>query len=318
MAQYRYERLQGEYARLWAQMRVVKTAAAIAQARRIIAAKPRYEAVAGLTGVPWFVVGCLHMRESDGNFETWLHNGDPMRRDDRPVQTVHVPKGRPPDPRVSWEEGAEDALAVCEHLDEVDRWCPERVAYAAEQYNGFGYRNPERNIPSPYLWGGTSVQKCGKFVRDFEYDSRVMDPQLGVMAVLKTLMEIDPEARFEAPADKPAPAPAAPQPAPEPAPREPPFSPKGDKGDKGGKADDTETEVKPLHRSRTIWGGITSFLATVVSTVAGFFDKLDNPYTLAAFVALLAFGGLAAWLVISGRINVQKVVAHLSEDDTDA
>ena len=32
-----------------------------------------------------------------------------------------------------------------------------------ETFNGFGYRAPTRNIPSPYLVGGTSVQKRGKF-----------------------------------------------------------------------------------------------------------------------------------------------------------
>lgn len=304
MAQYRYERLRSGYAALWAGMRVLKTAEAIAQARHILDHRARYKAVQTLTGVPWFVVGCLHMRESGGSFTTWLHNGDPMMLyHGEPVQTVHVPAGRPPDPNVSWEQGARDALATCEHLDEIRDWCPERVAYAAELYNGFGYRNPRRNIPSPYLWGGTSVQKPGKFVRDGEYDAGTMDPQLGVMAVLWTLMQICPEASFGEP------APEAPPVAPKAEPVPSPISPK---------ADDTETHEPPLTRSRTIWGGITSLLATVASTVAGFFDKLDNPYTLAAFIALLAAGVLAAWLVISGRINVQKVVAHLSEDDTHA
>jgi lysozyme family protein len=303
--QYRFERLQGDYARLWAGMRVVKTTEAIAQARKIIAAKPRYKDVERLTGVPWFVVGALHMRESGGSFTTWLHNGDPMRRDGHPVRTVHVPADRPPDPAVNWEQGARDALVTCEHLDEIRQWSPERVAYAAELYNGFGYRNPRRNIPSPYLWGGTSVQKRGKFTADDDYDPNEMDPQLGVMAVLKTLMQIDPEARFaDAPEAAPDPAPPASRPI---APAEPRLSPK---------ADDTETHEPPLTRSRTIWGGITGFLGTVVSTVAGFFDRLDNPYTLAAFIALLLAAGLAAWLVISGRVNAQKVIAHLAEDDT--
>lgn len=301
MAQYRFERLQGEYARLWAAMRVVKTSAAIAQAKAIIAAKARYQAVEAATGVPWFVVGCLHMRESGGNFATWLHNGDPMRRQGDPVRTVHVPAGRPPDPGVSWEEGARDALVTCEHLDEVPSWCPERVAYAAESYNGFGYRSPARNIPSPYLWGGTSVQKRGKFVRDGLYDPNEMDPQLGVMAVLKMLLQIDPEAAFAEP------------PAPEEPPIEPPPAPQA-----SPKAQDTETRVKPLAGSRTILGGIASFATTAMSSLAALFQKLHDPYTLAAFLALLAFAALALWLVVSGRINAQKVIAHLAEDDTHA
>src|SRR5690242_12389301 len=108
MALYRFERLQDEYASLWAQMRVIKVGPAINQAKRIIAAKARYKTVESKSGVPWFVVGCLHMRESDGRFDTWLHNGDPMRRNGIPVRTVHVPANRPPNPAASWEDGAVD------------------------------------------------------------------------------------------------------------------------------------------------------------------------------------------------------------------
>lgn len=305
MAQYRFERLQPEYARLWAAMTVTRLDAAIAEARQVIAHKDRYKAVERLTGVPWFVAGCLNLRESGGRFDAWAHNGDPMRdRAGQPVRTVNVTANRPPDPDVSWEEGCHDAYIVCEHFGEIDRWSPEPVAYAGERFNGFAYRNPRIGIPSPYLWGGTSVQKRGKFIRDHVYDATVMDPQLGVMAVLKALMQLDPEAVFpEAP---PAPAPDdEPETPAAPAPRSP-------------RADDTETEVKPLRKSRTIWGGLIGYAATAISTVEGFFDKLDNPYHLAAFLALLGAGGVATWLVISGRINVQKLVAHLSEDDTDA
>lgn len=305
MPQYRYERLRGEYAALWAAMRVVKTNEAIAQAKRIIAGKARYRAVEAATGVPWFVVGALHLRESGGSFATWLHNGDPMRRADQCVRTVHVPAGRPPDPAVSWEEGARDALVVCEHLDEVEAWCPERVAYAAEQYNGFGYRNPRRNIPSPYLWGGTSVQRAGKFVRDGEYEAGELDPQIGVMAVLKVLLQIDPEARFEEAAQEPE----SPEPAPSPESAPPPISPK---------ARDTETRINPLRVSRTIWGGLASFASSISTAMAALFQRLHDPYTLAAFLALLAFAGFALWLVVSGRINAQGVIAHLAEDDTHA
>lgn len=304
MAQYRFERLEGDYAALWGQMRVLKIHQAIGVAQRIAARKDRYQAVQSVTGVPWFVIGCLHERESGGDFSTWLHNGDPMREHGQPVRTTHVPAGRPPNPAVSWEEGARDALVTCEHLDEVRAWGPERVAYAAESYNGFGYRNPARNIPSPYLWGGTSVQERGKFVRDGEYDAGEMDPQLGVMAVLKTLMQICPDARFDDVPPDAAPAPTS-LPAPQSAPA--PVSPK---------AQDEETRIPPLNRSRTIWGGLASFATTVVTTVTGFFDRLSNPYTLAAFLALLACAGLALWLVLSGRINAQKVIAHLAEDDT--
>jgi hypothetical protein len=84
------------------------------------------------------------------------------------------------------------------------------------------------------------------------------------------------------------------------------------------KAQDCEAEAKPLTQSRTVQGAALSYAVTAWSAVQGFFQKLDNPYTLAAFVAILLAGAGALWLVISGRINVQKVVAHLSQDDTGA
>lgn len=314
MAQYRFERLAGEYARLWAAMHVTQQAGADRQAGAIVAHKARYQAVEKTTGVPWFVVGCLHMRESGGRFDRWLHNGDRMHdRAGNPARTVQVPANRPPDPNVTWEQGAFDALIVCQHMGEIQSWCAERVAYAAEQYNGFGYRAPARNIPSPYLWGGTSVQQPGKFIADGKYDPRVMDPQIGVMAVLKAVMALDLDAVFplgenpylsdglkrQLEDDAPVPLPPDPPPA--------PLSPR---------ADDTESARPPLSRSRTIWGGLTSFVTTIGSAFVAFADKLHDPYILTGFLGLLGAGGFGLYLVVTGRINVQKLVAHLEVDDT--
>jgi lysozyme family protein len=278
---------------------VVKTAEATSQAKRVIANKARYRAIEARTGVPWFVVGCLHMRESNGNFNTYLGNGQPLNR-----RTTIVPKGR--GPFQSFEDGAYDALVTVEHLDEITEWGPEHVAYAMEKFNGFGYRHPSRNIPSPYLWGGTSVQQRGKFVRDGVYDPAVMDSQLGGMAVLKQIMELDATARFR---------PARPVPAPEPQPEpeddedeDPPISPP---------ARDTEGQVKPLPRSKTIWGGVLSFFTTVGTAIAGFFAQLgDSPVAIVLVLALVIAAGVGLYLVIKGRIDIQKIVKHLSDDDT--
>src|SRR5262245_57602353 len=163
--QYALERLRPEYLSLWQRMEILPARLSVAShaADRIIAGKARYQAVEAATGVPWFVIGCLHHRESNCNFNTYLGNGQPLNR----VTTI-VPRGRGPWPSV--EEGAFDALVTVENLNDIKDWGPEHIAYAAEKFNGFGYRHPSRNIPSPYLWGGTSVQKRGKFVRDGEYN----------------------------------------------------------------------------------------------------------------------------------------------------
>lgn len=305
MPQYRFERLRDEYAQLWAAMHVVKGVEAARQARKVISGKDRYKAVEATTGVPWFVIGCLHMRESNGDFSRWLHNGDKMERGGVRVRTVNVPANRPPDPSITWEEGAYDALVTVQHFDEIKAWGPERVAYTCEAFNGWGYRSPARDIPSPYLWGGTSVQKPGKFVADHKYDPTVMDPQIGAMAVLRMVMEIDPEAHFSAIAEVPPPpitevdrADAEP---------ESPASPK---------AQDTETGIKPLARSNTIWGGLGLWATSAFAAIKGLFESLHDPFALVGFLGLLAAGSLGLWFVVTGRLNVQKLVAHLSQDDT--
>jgi len=286
MAQYSFERLRPEYEGLWGQMVVLKTQAATDQAKKVIVNKSRYLEVERRTSVPWFVVGCLHMRESNGDFKTYLGNGQPLNR----VTTI-VPKGR--GPWGSFEDGAEDALEI-DHLDQVKAWSAARVAYAMESFNGFGYRSPSRNIPSPYLWGGTNVQKSGKFVRDGVYNPKVMDPQIGGMAVLKQIMKLDSTAKFSASPQKPAAPPAD---------ETPTVSPK---------AEDNESQLKPLAKSKTMWGNTIQWLsgagATVMAALAGV------PWQVWVVIAVLIVIG--AFLVYKGRIDVQKVVQHLSSDDT--
>jgi len=315
--QYAFTSLRKEYSDLWSRMKVVKIAEATAQAKKIIApsAKARYKKIERATGVPWFVVGCLHMRESNANFKAWLHNGDPMRdKQGRPVKTVNVPKGRPPNPNCTFEDGAYDALVVVEHLDEITDWGPEHVAYAAEKFNGFGYRSPSRNIPSPYLWGGTSVQRPGKFVRDGKYDASVVDPQIGAMAVLKQIMDLDQDAKFTVgppPAnsepstdDVPAATKADTPPAKETTPA--PLSPA---------AIDEVSEIKPLAKSKSIWGGIMQWLAGVGATLAGMFQYIATPWGFAVTLLIIVSISVGLYLVIKGRIDVNKIVEHLSQDD---
>lgn len=302
MVQYTLTRLRAEYLELWTKMRVLKINEANSQARQIVGAKARYKIVEARTGVPWFVVGCLHMRESNGSFYTWLHNGDPMKRGGVPVRTVHVPAGRPPNPDVSWEEGAYDALIVIEHFDTITNWGPEHVAYAAEKFNGWGYRNPSRNIPSPYLWGGTSVQQRGKFVRDGVYDANVMDPQLGAMAVLRQVMSLDVEAKFtRARVEAPPPEPPPPPPS---APVPPSPS-----------AVDTESQAPPLTTDKSIWGTLVSALSGIGAAITGMFQYLTTPWGFAAFVLIVLVIAVGTYLVISGRFDTQGIIRHLSQDD---
>jgi lysozyme family protein len=302
MAQYKFETLEKDYNKKWGSMVVTKTKAARAQAEKIIYYKARYKKVEKATGVPWFVVGCMHQRESSGNFNTWLHNGDPMQRGGVPVRTVQVPKGRPPNPDCTWEEGAYDALVSVEHLNSVKVWNAARVAYALELFNGFGYRHPSRDIPSPYLWGGTNIQELGKFVKDGVYDANTMDTQIGGMAVLKLIMDLDSDARFEVENAPPIEVPVDPP---------VPTLPKPDViiPDKPSpKAEDTEKNIPPLTHSKSIWGGIL----TAFTAVAGAIGQA-NPWVV---LILVVAAGAGLFFVLKGRKDAQDIIKHLSDDDS--
>jgi lysozyme family protein len=304
MAQYSFEHVKDDYTKLWSKMTVVKVAAANQQAQQIIKNKKRYKNIEGTTTVPWFVVGCLHMRESNGDFNTWMHNGDPMRdKKGKPVKTVHVPKNRPINPNCTFEEGAYDALVTIEHLDQIKDWGPERCAYAMEKFNGFGYRNPTRDIPSPYLWGGTSVQQPGKFISDGHYDAHTIDPQIGGMAVLKQLMALDPEACFEV-----VEAPPPPPPPPPPKNVPPPLSPRADDTTSGGL-------TNPASQSRTVVGAVLTWVASAGTSLFSIFQYLSNPYALAAFVFVILIASVGLYLTLTGRLQLTKLVEHLAEDD---
>ena len=155
--------------------------------------RAHFEAVEKLTDVPWFVTGIVLTREagSPPNFHAWLHNGDAMfDHSGHPRQTHNVPAHRPPNPAVSWEEGAVDAYKIEGLLNKKD-WSPAFVAWVLERFNGFGPRI-YHHIPSGYLWGSTIIQQRGKYVRDSVWDGSVMDTQVGGMALLAALMQIAP------------------------------------------------------------------------------------------------------------------------------
>jgi lysozyme family protein len=148
--------------------------------------KPRYQAIEAKTGVPWPLIAVLHRRESDADFNTYLGNGDPLNR-----RTTHVPAGR--GPFASFEDGAVDAL----HLDGLDKimdWRLEKMLFYCEVFNGAGYSN--RGLPSPYVWGGTNIQKPGKYVADGQWSSTTMDGQPGCAPILATIAKLDPSVKF--------------------------------------------------------------------------------------------------------------------------
>jgi lysozyme family protein len=160
---------------------------------RLLHDKAIYGEIATRTGVPIALLMALNEREDSGNLHAYMGNGQPLTR-----RTTIVPKGRGPfpDTPAGFVAGACDALAI-DHLDQVARqpggWSMPRAAYESVEWNGWGY-----GTLSPYAFGGTTVQKRGKYIRDHVYDPNVMDPQLGTVAIMEKLFELDPSLVFAA------------------------------------------------------------------------------------------------------------------------
>jgi lysozyme family protein/peptidoglycan hydrolase-like protein with peptidoglycan-binding domain len=177
--------LRGEYKQLW-------TSCAIRSERielvdqlvdRVVKNRKRYEAAARPAGVPWHVVGVIHLLESSGNFGTHLHNGDPLS-----ARTVRVPAGRPATGRApfTWEQSAADAL-VQQGLNAWRDWSVPGTLYVLERYNGFGYR--PRGINSPYLWSFSNQYTKGKYVADGKFSASAVSEQCGAAVLLSRMVE---------------------------------------------------------------------------------------------------------------------------------
>lgn len=148
-------------------------------ANRIKANKAVYVDIEKATGVPWWFIGVVHLRESDLNMATNIANG---QRYDR--KTTIVPKGR--GPFNSFKEAAIDALVNCAPYAAKNKdWSAAGALSKLEEYNGLGYA--ARGLPSPYIWAGTDQYTKGKFVADHVFDPEVVDTQLGCAGVLKFL-----------------------------------------------------------------------------------------------------------------------------------
>lgn len=192
-----FEGMAAGYRNLWKSMKVTRVEACERAAKTILAGRDKYLAVERKTGVPWFFVGLLHMRESSCNFAGVLHNGEHIIGTGR--KTRLVPEGR--GPFVSWEEAAIDALRL-KDLHAITAWPVERIGYESERFNGFGYI--KYNVNSPYVWAGSQHYLRGKYVRDGLFDTSHVDQQLGTMPVLKALCDLSPEVKRRVESGSPA------------------------------------------------------------------------------------------------------------------
>jgi lysozyme family protein len=142
--------------------------------------KTRYQAVSALTNMPAELIAAIHWREGSGNFNTYLHQGDPLGR-----PAVNWPSNIPV--FHVWEDAAVHALNMKDSLREqleIDAATQDATVLAtyAEAYNGLGYHYKDK--ASPYVFSGTSEYSSGKYVADGIYRASTVDQQLGVMPML--------------------------------------------------------------------------------------------------------------------------------------
>jgi lysozyme family protein len=179
----RFEDDQNGYVNLYRKMLVDLQRAQVAEnvAKKIHVNKQRYQHVAALTNVPWYWIGIIHMMESECDFSTHLHNGDPLSG-----RTVQRPANRPEkgNPPFKWEDSAIDALEL-KGLLTIDDWSLSRILFEFERYNGFGYFGA--GINSPYLWSFSSLYKRGKYVEDGDYEANFVSKQCGAAVILKAM-----------------------------------------------------------------------------------------------------------------------------------
>lgn len=145
-------------------------------------------------GVPWPFIAVAHLREAGeediGRWKCYLGNGQLLTK-----KTTIVPKNRGPFlGKDAFLNGALDGLAV-DGLSAIVDWRLEKNIYWLQSFNGFGYEM-YHNMPSPYVWGGTNIQKRGKYLTDGKFNASVMDTQPGIAPMLLTLMRLDPSITF--------------------------------------------------------------------------------------------------------------------------
>ena len=185
--------LAAEYRRLFekATVRPSWTGRMKKAAQRVYAGRERYQKIAARFGnCPWPLIGVIHKMEGDCDFNTHLHNGNPLT--DR---TYEVPAGRPKkgNPPFSWEESAIDAIEM-KGWGAIEHWTLERAMFELERYNGFGYRLYHPTVLSPYLFSGTVLYTKGKYIKDGPrgWRDEAVSGQTGAIGILLALAEIDP------------------------------------------------------------------------------------------------------------------------------
>lgn len=150
---------------------------------KLLGYKSRYQVVSAKDGVPVVFIAASFEREASSDFTKNAAQGWPLTSRSR-----WVPPNGP------FQDWASSAIAAY-HLNGLDRvgadsWTWELMCFYGEMFNGFGYRD-FHHMHSPYLFGGTNIQTVGKYTSDDKFDAEHMDTQLGIVPVMRRMVELD-------------------------------------------------------------------------------------------------------------------------------
>jgi len=177
--------LQAEYRTLYETLEIKENKLSIIErhAEAIEAQKAKYQSVGNPLGIPWYFIALVHTLESNRNFDSHLHNGDPLT-----AKTTHVPSGRPRvgNPPFTWEESAIDALRYKQLHREKD-WSLPKILYQLERYNGWGYRLYHTHVLSPYLWSYSDHYSSGKYIADGTFSNTAVSRQSGAAVIMRRM-----------------------------------------------------------------------------------------------------------------------------------
>lgn len=174
-----------QYETLFATMLIRPNRVSLANsvANKIKANQARYTAVSERTnGVPWFFIGTLHYREASLDFTKFLGDGEPLSR-----ASINVPAHM--GPFRTFEDGGVAAL-IHEGFQRVTDWSLGSILFLGEEYNGEGYHIYHRDVPTPYVWAGSTVYVRGKYSSDGHYDPYLIDQQLGIAVILASMQKL--------------------------------------------------------------------------------------------------------------------------------
>ncbi len=160
--------------------------------------KHLYEGVSNEVDMPPLLIAAIHKMESEMNFGTYLHNGQPLGE----PTTIHPPGILFPKGKKGWRESAIHALGgnINDHSHPpkpslkyfqqlrrkfgINKNTTDmgKIAAFAEAYNGYGYRNKGKR--TGYVYGGTNLTPRGRFVADGKFDRTKISQRVGVAGLI--------------------------------------------------------------------------------------------------------------------------------------